>query len=428
RTLELRSAVAGELVELAPDFRRGGAVTAGDLLFRIDPADARSALDLARIELAEAEAELSEAQRAVVLAGQELAAAEEQIAIQDAALARQQNLRERGVTTDAAVESATMSRSQANQTLLGRRQSLLQAETRVDRARISLDRRRLSVSDAERRLADTETRAPFTGLLTDIEAVLGRRVSANEKLGVLIDPSALEAAFRVTNSEFARLVGPGGALRETPITATLDLDGVPVEITGRILRAGAEVGAGQTGRLLFAALDVGADGVLRQGDFLTVEIAEPPLEAVAVIPATAATEDGRLLLVVTDNAGTPRLSEHQATIRRRQGDFLIVADVPEGALYVLERQPQLGPGVQVRANEVSAGTTARAPGAQRLAATTPGAADMISLDPARRERLRSFVSQNGRMPGEVRDRLLGMLEAPEVPRAMVERIEARMGG
>jgi len=38
RTLELRTALAGSLVELSPDFRDGGAVTAGDLLYRIDPA------------------------------------------------------------------------------------------------------------------------------------------------------------------------------------------------------------------------------------------------------------------------------------------------------------------------------------------------------------------------------------------------------
>ena len=50
RTLELRAAVAGTLIDFAPEFVDGGRVTEGQLLARIDPADMEA--ELARADSA----------------------------------------------------------------------------------------------------------------------------------------------------------------------------------------------------------------------------------------------------------------------------------------------------------------------------------------------------------------------------------------
>src|SRR5210317_279138 len=68
RTLEIRAVAGGALVRLSPDFREGGRVSAGDLLFQTDPASAEAALKLLQTELVEAEAELAEAREALILA------------------------------------------------------------------------------------------------------------------------------------------------------------------------------------------------------------------------------------------------------------------------------------------------------------------------------------------------------------------------
>ncbi|MEM9010315.1 MAG: HlyD family efflux transporter periplasmic adaptor subunit [Pseudomonadota bacterium] len=424
RTLEVRAGSEGELVDLAADFRDGGVVRAAELLFRVDPADAASALDLADIELREAEAEMAEAEGALALAQDELAAAEEQRRLQEAALARQRDLRTRGVTSETIVETATMALSQAAQTVIGRRQALLQAESRVARAEIALDRRRVARADAARTLSKTETFAPFTGILTDVNAVLGRRVTTNEELAVLIDPTALEAAFRVTNAQFGRLLAAPGGLSAAQVVVTLEIDTIPLEIGGEIVRAGAEVGEGQTGRVLYAALDGPGVDALRPGDFVTVEIIEPPLPGVAEIPTTAATEDGRILLVTE----TDRLEEVAARILRRQSDTLIVGDVPFGQRYVMERLQQLGPGVRVRPVEPQTDPT-DTPNQVAAAPTANDAArELVTLEPAERARLRGFVEGARQMPEEVRARLLAALDAPQVPKALVDRLEARFGG
>ncbi|MDE2647737.1 MAG: biotin/lipoyl-binding protein, partial [Paracoccaceae bacterium] len=55
RTLELRAPLGGTVVKLAASFEEGGFVTKGQLLLKIDPADAQTAVDVARADLAEAE-------------------------------------------------------------------------------------------------------------------------------------------------------------------------------------------------------------------------------------------------------------------------------------------------------------------------------------------------------------------------------------
>ncbi len=96
------------------------------ILVRIDPQDAQSALDIARTDLAEAEAEQRDAERSLELARDELTAAETQELLRDQALARQQNLSSRGVGTDAAVETAELAASASSQAVLSRRQALAQ--------------------------------------------------------------------------------------------------------------------------------------------------------------------------------------------------------------------------------------------------------------------------------------------------------------
>jgi multidrug efflux pump subunit AcrA (membrane-fusion protein) len=416
RRLELRAPRAGRLVELSPAFLDGGAVEAGELLFRLDPARARSDLARARIALDEAQAELEEARAAETLAERDLAAAREQRVLRQRALARQENLRGRGVGTESAVEEAELALSAARQQVIAREQARAAARARTAAADIALRRARLEVADAERALAETEMRAPFEGLLAEVDAVPGRRVSVNERLGLLIDPARLEAAFRVSRAEYARLLDDSGALPPLPVAVALEVGGARTELPAKLVRAGASAGTGGAGRTLYARLEADAGRLLREGDFVSVRVSEPQLRGVAVLPASAATEDGRVLTVTPED----RLAETRVEILRRQGDRLVIAQ-PPGAPVVAVRKPQLGAGVKVETS----------PAPERLAAPPRGAApaaELVALSEARRARLVSFVKSDAGLPRDERDRLLDWLSAPRAPRAVVERLEARAAG
>ena len=56
RSLDLRAAQGGSVIELAPAFEEGGQVQAGQVLLRIDPADAQAAQARAQTDLQDAQA------------------------------------------------------------------------------------------------------------------------------------------------------------------------------------------------------------------------------------------------------------------------------------------------------------------------------------------------------------------------------------
>ncbi|PJE31812.1 Multidrug resistance efflux pump [Pseudooceanicola antarcticus] len=417
RTLDIRAAASGQVVELAPEFVEGGQVREGQFLLRIDPAQAEAARDRAQADLADAEAEVRDANRAIGIARDTLAAAEDQAQLRVRALERQNTLMERGVGSAAAQEDAELAVSSARQAVLSARNALASAEARIDSADTALSRARIASQEAERDLADTVLRAGFDGTLSGVTLVQGRLVSANEALAELIDPAALEVSFRVSTPQYARLLDEDGRLRGLPVEVALEVFGTTLSAEGAITRDSAAVAEGQTGRLLLADLQE-ARG-LKPGDFVTVRVQETPIPDLIRLPATALSAAETVLVIGEDN----RLEELEAPLIRRQGDDVLVrAAALEGRDVVAQRTPLLGAGILVRAM--------RAPGAETGGAgaeVTPEA-QMISLTPERRAELVEMVRANDRMPEEIRSRVLSQLENPEVPAQMIERIENRRGG
>jgi len=348
-----------------------------------------------------------------VLAQADIDVAQGQLELRAQAYERQVGLRARGVNTELDVEAATIALSAAKQTLIGQQQAYAQAVTRISRSEVALDRREIALGEARRSLVEAVVNAPFDGVMSNVSAVLGRLVSTNEQLGVVIDPAALEIAFRVSNNEFSRMLLDDGTLRRSKVRLILAYGNGQIEMEGKIERVGAEVGDGQIGRLIYARLLNADTSVMRPGDFLTVEVSEPPMNEVALIPASAAATDGRILLLQDDD----RLEEVTVKILRRQGDELIVSDVPFGRRYVLQRSPQTGAGIQVKPIvplvPIEAGEAAPEP-------------EMIVLDDERLARLVAYIEGRENMAAASKENVLGQLAAPEVSLELVERFEAKM--
>lgn len=408
RLLELRAANGGRVIDLADGFEDGGAVSAGQVLVRLDPADAQSLVDRAASDVADAEAEGRDAARGLELARAELAVSEEQAELRERAFSRQRDLAARGVGTATLTETAELAAAAARQSVVSRRQAEAQSEARVDQAATRLARTEIALAEAERRLADTVLTAPFDGTLSATNVVVGRLVTANERLAEIIDPDDLEVSFRLSTAQFARLLNEDGQLIRADVTVTLDVAGADIAASGRISRASAAAGEGSTGRLVFAALSSPVG--FKPGDFVNVKVREPALAGVVKLPASAVSAQGDVLVLGEEN----RLESVAVRVLRRQGDAVLVRGPIGGQRVVQARSPLLGPGIAVNPIEPNAEP-----------ATEP---QMVELSAERRARLVAFVEGNKRMPEEAKARVLSRLAEPKVPAKMVARIESRMGG
>jgi hypothetical protein len=194
------------------------------------------------------------------------------------------------------------------------------------------------------------------------------------------------------------------------VKALLDVLGLDIEAQGRITREAPAVGEGQTGRVVFARL-ADAKG-FRPGDFVRVTVEEPALSRAIRLPAPALSAQNSVLVLGEDD----RLEEVEVTLLRRQGDDVIVRGPLAGRDVVATRTPVLGAGIKVR------------PIRPQTADSEPEAPEMVALDDERRARLVALVEANVRIPGDVKQRMLSRLQAPEVPVEMVQRLEERAGG
>ena len=410
KTLDLRMAASGQIQELSINFVEGGSVKSGELLVRLDDSDHQTAVDLAENNLIDAKNEVMEAARNLSFSKEELAAAEEQEKLRLRALTRQKDLVERGVGTAAALENAELSASGATQAVLSRKAAVDQAKNRGAQAETRLVRAELALKDAKRKLEDTKLYAEFSGLLSGVSLVKGGIVSANERLGQLIDPEVLEVSFKISTQQYTRLLNDNGELLKAPVYVALTNTDQGLNAEGVIIRDSASVAKGQTGRQVYAKLTKSVG--FKPGDFVAVKVQEPTLNWVVKLPSTALDASNNVLLLGEGE----RLEEAQVKLMRRQGNEVIVRSRDlSGKEIVAQRTPVLGAGIKVKAirsgeeNEVAE-------------------VEMLELTEERRAKLISAIETNGYIPKTVKERIIGQLTQPKVPADVVARIESRMGG
>ena len=410
KTLDLRMAASGQIQELSTNFVEGGSVKSGELLVRLDDSDHQTAVDLAENNLIDAKNEVMESARNLSFSKEELAAAEEQEKLRLRALTRQKDLVERGVGTAAALENAELSASGATQAVLSRKAAVDQAKNRGAQAETRLVRAELALKDAKRKLEDTKLYAEFSGLLSGVSLVKGGIVSANERLGQLIDPEVLEVSFKISTQQYTRLLNDNGELLKAPVSVSLTNTDQGLNADGVIIRDSASVAKGQTGRQVYAKLTKSVG--FKPGDFVAVKVEEPTLNWVVKLPSTALDASNNVLLLGEGE----RLEEAQVKLMRRQGNEVIVRSRDlSGKEIVAQRTPVLGAGIKVKAirsgeeNEVAE-------------------VEMLELTEERRAKLISAIETNGYIPKSVKERIIGQLTQPKVPADVVARIESRMGG
>ena len=415
RMLEIRPLVSGRLDYVSEKFVEGGYVKSGDILFRLNQKDYLNELEIAEIDLEDTKAQLSEAISKLDYANLEFEVSESQLNLRKNALDRQTQLAESGLITSSQLENTQLAYSSSKQQFLNKQNLVKSSKNAIDKLKIQLKRRSISIDKAKRNLDETEIKAPFDGIIASVNILPGSVINKNEKLGTLLDPNSLEVMFNLSANEFARVIDKDGKLLNLDITAYLKLSNNDIPFSGKIERINPEIMNIGSGRKLFASINLGENKTLRPGDFVVLEIKEPSLKNITVLPSSAVTIDGKIFILEEDN----RLKEIEVTILRRQGNEVIVSGAPTDKEYVMQRSPQLGNGLKIKPlrkkdREIS--------NSVNLSKNN----ELVTISPEKQKKLINILDKLDRMPKSVKDRLYEEINSGKIKAKTLKRLEKNM--
>lgn len=340
----IRSAVNGIMESKKASLENGEFVSAGDVLFELDPFPFETAVAEAEIALAAAvnQRERLEIDLKNMTAQIRSAELQQQIASQN--FARQQNLQTQNVVSNSAVEVAQSNLSVANAALEARHLAIETVLNQLAAQDLSIASARLSLATAKKALDDATIEAPHSGIISDLNFSVDAPVGVSEPLVTITDPTSYQVKFQLTDRQYAQLLNDSIGLIDRPVIVTWQLGEEALTFDASIRQISPTLDQSNGGIEVLAKLKgLELTTPLRQGAFVFVEIEEEPLSGIYQLPTKAVSEDGAIFVIEDD-----RLREVSGDILRRFDDQLIV-DLPlaAGTEIVANRYAQLAPDVPV---------------------------------------------------------------------------------
>jgi len=211
RESQVGATASGKVLEVL--VREGSRVAQGQVVLRLDPVNARSALSNAQLALQQAQVNLERAQRSTsgsvspLQASLESALANFQVAERRYQEGKQ--LFQAGAISQVELTSLEAAYNQAKAAADNARENL--ARTRrastedLALLRLQVQQAQNQLAQAQRAVADTEVKAPFAGVVAEVFLNPGEFVAAGQRAFRLADTSRLEAGFRLPPEDAAAL-------------------------------------------------------------------------------------------------------------------------------------------------------------------------------------------------------------------------------
>ncbi len=323
RQVEVIPQVNGRIVEISPNLVAGGFFAKGDLLFRIEEADYRLALDKARAALAKAEYDLATVEGQARVARQEWERLD----------------------------------------LSGGREApnpLVLFEPQMKNAEAALLSARAALRQAELDLERTAVRSPFDAVVLSRSVDLGQIVRTGAPAAVLAGSGEAEIVVPLPLHELGWLQVPRpGSRGGSEATVRLATGGRSFEWPGRIVRSLGEVDP--LGRMARVVVSIEDPYGLKRSDerpelavgaFVQVVLHGRTLPDAAVLPAGALRDDGTVWVMNDERLVVRRVE----VVRRTRDEVVIGEGIASGDKIVLTPVAGAAEGMRLRSRTEAAAT------------------------------------------------------------------------
>ena len=427
--ITVRSNTSGSLMRKAEGLRNGSFVSAGDLLFELDPFTFATAVTEAEIALAEAQNTRRRLNIDVKNAEAQIPSAASSVDLAADNLRRQTSLRDQDVVSDSAVDTAKNNLSAAEATLEARQLALETAQTQLNAQDLIIQRAELALLRNQKALDDTRVTAPISGLISSLNFASGSPVGTNEALATITDPTSYQVKFQLSDAEYARFLDDPRGIEGRPVIVSWTVGDAELTYRATVEQVSATVEQSNGGIEVLANLQrLSADTPLRQGAFVNIRMREQRLVDVFQLPDEAVSEEGNVFIIENN-----RLTEVDGTILRRLGDALVV-DLPleSGTEIIEKRYGQLAPGVRVEIFDETAESnqeTATQSGANGNSAVTTDsdeAQKFYRVTPDQAAQAKAMLA-NAPIPENIKTPMIEALDKNLMPETMANRMASRLG-
>ncbi|MDX1395395.1 MAG: efflux RND transporter periplasmic adaptor subunit [Gemmatimonadota bacterium] len=315
--------VGGRVSRVSPAFVSGGRFRAGDVLFRIDPADYENAVEAASADVAQRQVGVLQAEEEVEIARDEYER-----------LARREGL-------DPEAASPLVLREPQ---LQAARAALRSAEARLEDARLALDR--------------TNVRAPFDGIVRDESVDIGQFVVPGQSVGRIYSTDAVEVVIPLSDDEAARIAAlwstrAGDPATRIPASIEAEYGGTTYRWEAFVDRA--ESALDERTRTVDVVLHVPEPFTpseaqpdrppLLIGTYATADIEGASYERYLVVPSAAVRDDDVVWVVESDTLLAMRPIE---LIQEVEDRAYVLGDLDDGEPVIVSGLPFVTDGMTVR--------------------------------------------------------------------------------
>ncbi len=343
RFVDLRSLVAGQVISVNPALKVGGYIEEGEALVEIDTFTYKGQLREAKANLQETNARIEEYQARISMEASQITRLHEQYKIALSDYQRIEALRQGGTATAKQLEDRSLVVSQRRQALEQSELTLVAEQAKLEQQRAIADRFDWKVKEAERHLKDTVLKAPFSGIVSEKNAEVGRIVSVNDPLVSLFEKELLEVRFTLTDQRFGRIQSDQTGIVGREVEAIWVVGGREFRFPATIDRIGAQITSNRGGVEVVAVIDSPTVGSpLRPGAFVEVIVPDKAFEGHFRIPESAIYEDN---VYVVEN---DQLVVRNVNVAARDGEYVVVdGELEDGDEVLTTRIAEISPGLSV---------------------------------------------------------------------------------
>jgi RND family efflux transporter MFP subunit len=331
---ELSAAVEAEVVEVR--VQEGSVAAADQVLLVLDGRDAELELMQRDADVADSRAQLRLTERQIARNQEVLSREEELLTLAENNAKRAESLFKDGVLSQSDVDATSEALKRQQLGVAQRRLTLEESEISLVQLRARLQRAIALRDQAKLKLDRTQIRAPFSGVVAELNVSEGDRVRVGDPLLNIYNPDALEVRTQIPTRYVQSVRQALNADQTMPATITAD----NAQLGAHLLRIAGQTRQGTGGVDSFLGFTDIPDGI-RLGMTVSVDLDLPPEPDVIAVPAEAMSGPDQLFKVVDSRM-------HVVAVERVGEQRL-----PDGVTRVLVRSAELADDDQIIVTKLS---------------------------------------------------------------------------